>query len=430
MRLLNVETYELKNIEQSVPAYAILSHRWYEEEITLESLNAAQLKNTQEWSPQLDKIRGACARATEAGLKWVWIDSCCINQNSAKELSQSINSMFQWYQKAAVCYTYLSDVVSSTPGSNIFERHETKGQPGGKHSEWFERGWTLQELLAPRKMIFFDRNWQKIGTRAELVTEISRITSIEAQYLTGGEEFRNACIATKLSWQAGRRTTEVEDIAYSLVGVLGVQLGPIYGEGRQAFQRLQEEILRTQFDESIFAWTVPAGSLPSHSRPWASDQWGLLAPSPDCFMNSRDITVNGPSKRRPPFGIATTAEGVRFPMAPKDRRMIPGWIFLVTYLAGVLGVFPLAFYQKYRHNHRKYFPLTLNCWRKDQFGKLKAVQVFISRDTKGDQLWRRCNYAELGSANKVPSCMDSFGKSLCRDITILQPTGIEWPTDS
>ena len=267
MRLLNVQTYELKDIRQSA-TYAILSHRWYEEEITLESLNAAQLKNTRERSPQLDKIRGACARAKEDGLQWVWIDSCCINKDSSQELSRSINSMFQWYQKAAVCYTYLSDVVSSTPGADVFERQETKRQPRKRYSEWFERGWTLQELLAPPKMRFFDRKWRLIGTRAELKTAISRITGIGARYLTGTEDFRNASIATRLSWQAGRRTTEVEDIAYSLVGLLGVRLIPTYGEGSQAFQRLQEEILKTQPDESIFAWTAPAGSLPRHSRPW------------------------------------------------------------------------------------------------------------------------------------------------------------------
>lgn len=79
MRLLNVETYELKDIIENVP-YAILSHRWYKEEITFEALNGAQLKNTEEQSIQADEIRSTCARAKDDGLDWVWIDSCCINK--------------------------------------------------------------------------------------------------------------------------------------------------------------------------------------------------------------------------------------------------------------------------------------------------------------------------------------------------------------
>jgi hypothetical protein len=130
--------------------------------------------------------------------------------------------MFQWYQNAAACYTYLSDVVSSSPGTGLFQPCETGDPPTRKQSEWFERGWTLQELLAPLNMTFFDRNWQRIGTRAELASEISRITCINARNLTGAEDFRNASIAARLSWQAFRKTTKIEDIAYSLVGVLDV----------------------------------------------------------------------------------------------------------------------------------------------------------------------------------------------------------------
>lgn len=420
MRLLNVETYELKDFLQSA-TYAILSHRWYGDEITFQTLNTTQLRNTQERSPQLDKIRGTCARAKEDGLKWVWIDSCCINKESSQELNESINSMFQWYQEAAVCYTYLSDVLSPARGESPFRPQEAPGSVGRKHSEWFERGWTLQELLAPRKMRFYDRNWQLIGSRAQLATEISRITGIDAPFLTGEQDFHNASIATKLSWQADRRTTKVEDIAYSLVGVIGVMLVPSYGEGRLAFQRLQGEILRTLNDESIFAWTAPQGSLPKHSLPWPSDQWGLLAPSPDCFRNSRDITINGASQRRPPGHISTTPEGVRFPMPSKDLQTInPSWGLFYALVPPFLGPFMFLAYFKYKHSHRKVFPLTLNCWRKDQAGELRALRVFLCRDTKGDQEWRRCNCAELGLANKVPVSATST------DISVLQPTGIRW----
>ncbi|EXJ84345.1 hypothetical protein A1O3_05012 [Capronia epimyces CBS 606.96] len=423
MRLLNVKTYELKELKDIGPntEYAILSHRWYTEEITFQTLSAAQLKNIEEQSPQLDKIRGACARAEEKKLDWIWIDSCCINRDSSQELQESINSMFRWYQQARVCYTYLSDVEISTPSADLFDRLETEGQRGGRPSEWFERGWTLQELLAPREMEFFDRHWQPMGTRAELTADISRITGIEARYLTGTEEFRNASIATRLSWQVGRRTSKEEDIAYSLAGLFGIQFMTSYTEGiYEAFQHLQRKIIsRPSFDESLFAWTAPAGSLPPHNRSWAADQWGLLAPSIDCFEKSGDITVDGPSKRRPPSGITTTSEGVKFPMPIKDLQTTPQWPYWAS-IPTVIGPYMWLVVKYWRHLCRQYFPLTLNCWRKNEAGQLKAVRVFLLRDTS-DLEWRRGRCAELGSANKVPSTRPYV------DVLILQPAGVRDP---
>jgi hypothetical protein len=219
-------------------------------------------------NPQIDKIRNTCRVAREDKLEWVWIDSCCINKDSSEELNRSINAMFKWYQEAAVCYTFLSDVLSS-------EKHKTttfKRVSSEKDSEWFERGWTLQELLAPRTMKIFDANWLPMGTRAQLAPEIERVTGIEARFLDGSEKFRTASIATRLSWQARRRTTEEEEMAYSLLGVLGVSLVPLYGEGRQSFLKLQQELLKTYRDESIFAWTAPASRLPKHDRQWDQSQ--------------------------------------------------------------------------------------------------------------------------------------------------------------
>lgn len=351
-------------------------------------------------------------------------------------MNESINSIFQWYQKAVVCYTYLSDVLTSTTGADLFRPLETEGQPAREYSEWFERGWTLQELLAPRKMRFFDRDWQLIGTRAELASDISRITGIEARYLTGRSDFLNASSATRLSWQAGRRTTKIEDIAYSLVGLLDVQLVPIYGEGRQTFQRLQKEILGRHLDESIFAWTAPAGSLPSHSLPSASDQWGLLAPSPDCLKKSRDIVINGPWISRPSGHIQTTPEGAMFPISLKDLRTYnPAILAGVHILTMPTIIVPLGLlaYAKYRDTHCEVFPLTLNCWRKDEYGQRKAIQIFIRRDAKGDQLWRRCRCDELGDANRTQYNTPNrrFGKaSNWRDITIRQPNGVRWPVEA
>lgn len=422
MRLLNASTYELRDFRQraSRPRYAILSHRWFTEEITFNNLNPVELRDGNVSTPQLDKIRGTCRIARGDKLEWVWIDSCCINKDSSEELNRSINSMFKWYQEAAVCYTYLPDVVTSG---------QSKALGAFEDSEWFERGWTLQELLAPRTMKFFDKNWLAMGTRSQLSTEIGRITGIEASFLDGSETFRTASIATRMSWQARRRTTEEEDIAYSLLGIMGVSLVPTYGDGKQAFLKLQQELLKTYRDESLFAWTAPRRGLPRHDRQWGPGEWGLLAPWVDCFQDCRDVIITGKTRDRPSGGIAPTAEGVKFPIPMSELSSNRTWKgMLSVFLPPFLGPFLWLGIHTYLHAHRREWSLTLNCWKPDHTGALKPIQVFLCRDSRGDEFWRRCRSGDLGSANRIPSSKRQ-GMFYTKDITIIQPTGVWWPLE-
>ncbi|KAL9621542.1 MAG: hypothetical protein Q9160_004072 [Pyrenula sp. 1 TL-2023] len=428
MRLLNVTTFELREFRQraSRPKYAILSHRWFDQEITFDSFSASDLQDGRLRTPQLDKIRGTCRIAKGDKLEWVWIDSCCINKDSSEELNRSLNSMFKWYQEAEVCYTYLSDVLAADQKQANFKRSDS-----GKDSEWFERGWTLQELIAPRTMKFFDKNWVSMGTRAQLAKEISSITGIEVQILDGSEAFRSASLATRLSWQARRKTTEEEDMVYGLLGLMGVSLVPTYGEGRQAFTRLQQELLKTYRDESIFAWKAQGRHLPQHDRQWSQGQWGLLAPWVDCFQDSRDIVHNGSGKMRDrPGGISITAGGVKFPMSRKELGSVaPRWFVFSAFLPPFLGPFIWEGIRKYRHAHRLEWSLTLNCWQRNNVGELKQVQIFLTRDSRGDEYWRRCRADHLGLVERVPSHGIKHAL-MTQDITIIQPTGVWWPAEA
>lgn len=204
-----------------------------------------------------DKITKACAHAASQGSKYIWIDTCCIDKSDISELSEAINSMFRWYQSATKCYAYLADVADVSLPKD--------GEPGEdasifRASRWFTRGWTLQELLAPNVLEFLDCEWNVIGSRDDWAIEIEKATGIQRQHLT---EFRYCCLATKLSWAANRQTTRIEDQSYSLLGLLGVHMPLIYGEGEKAFIRLQHELIRTYNDESIFVWN----SLPNTLRP-------------------------------------------------------------------------------------------------------------------------------------------------------------------
>ena len=181
-------------------------------------------------------------------------DSCCINKESSAELSEAVNSMYNWYREAKTCYAYLRDT------------HRIDGIAGLKTSVWFGRGWTLQELVAPRRLSFYDQHWQPMGTKRKMADEIAQQTKIDVQILKGETKLREYNVAQKMTWAAGRQTTRIEDQAYCLMGLFDVNMPLLYGEGNKAFIRLQEEIIRKDDDHTIFAWELtfqsggPAGS--------------------------------------------------------------------------------------------------------------------------------------------------------------------------
>ncbi|KAI1323162.1 HET-domain-containing protein [Xylariaceae sp. FL0255] len=312
MRLLNTWTFEVEYIPESriqLEPYAILSHRWLgdDEEIKFQDIHkysyALQSGERPFVLPQLDKIRGACDVARGKALRWLWMDTCCIDKTDTREYAEAINSMFRWYRDAKLCITYLSDVQNkyrrSSLGRDIF-----RGSPGQRDrvSTWFSRGWTLQELLAPSELEFYDMDWNFIGTKRELASAIAEVTSISPPILTGQIPLSNASIAQKMSWMSGRQTTHPEDMAYSMIGIFNITMPFIYGEsGARAFRRLQEILLASpSMDESLFAWRMPSKALHSGKdkatladSDWEQVEWGLLADSPDWFAGSGDIEIPG-----------------------------------------------------------------------------------------------------------------------------------------
>ncbi|KAI0975174.1 heterokaryon incompatibility protein-domain-containing protein [Xylaria arbuscula] len=240
MRLINVNTLLISEFfnDYDVPRYAILSHTWSSEEVTLQEIQNPQ---SARGKGGLDKIKAVCKVAKRNGLDWIWVDTCCIDKASSAELSAAINSMFRYYQESTECYAYLDDVTLSEGW-----------EPSLGRSRWFTRGWTLQELLAPRELQFFDHKWERLGTRSSLSQLLSQITRIPEEVLVGSRSVFDFNVYERLRWAAGRRTTRVEDMAYCLIGLFDVNMPLLYGEGRKAFARLQLEILQRNYDPSIF----------------------------------------------------------------------------------------------------------------------------------------------------------------------------------
>lgn len=257
MRLLNTRTRKLEEFfEKDVPNYAILSHTWGKDEIIFNDFDA-------ELGPRRSsaKIEGCCAQALSDGLEYVWIDTCCIDKSSSAELSEAINSMFGWYENAEVCYIFLSDMQSVFIESAEFQ-----------NSRWFTRGWTLQELLAPPSVMFYNASWKtlkysdnhypyQLENVSFLGILLAKITGIRADIIEGHAPLTSASVAERMSWASSRQTTRVEDTAYCLLGLFGIAMPMIYGEGGKAFFRLQEEIVRSVHDHSIFAFGYGLSAL-------------------------------------------------------------------------------------------------------------------------------------------------------------------------
>ncbi|KAF2451244.1 hypothetical protein P171DRAFT_459358 [Karstenula rhodostoma CBS 690.94] len=275
IRLLHIidkafkEFYEL----ESVPPYAILSHRWKHAQRN-GKYRALELSHSEFLAGTGDdrgygKIDKACkavhdlSQKLELELQWIWIDSCCIDKNNNEEHSEAINCMYEWYARSYVCIAYLDD-------ADPFDESNP--------SEWYKRGWTLQELIAPERVLFYNKDWIGCGSRNDYNPgvygrhsfqnrsgEIAAITRIDATLLklTTRMEIKRrldsipAC--QKMSWASDRRTTKGEDMAYCLIGIFDIpQMYLKRGEGRRAFIRLQEEIIKQSNDLTLLAWTTIA----------------------------------------------------------------------------------------------------------------------------------------------------------------------------
>ncbi|OCK72981.1 HET-domain-containing protein, partial [Lepidopterella palustris CBS 459.81] len=212
------------------PPYAILSHTWTEgQEVTYNELVAGTRKDKNKAG--YGKIRFCVDKAAQDGLEYSWVDTCCIDKSTSDELSTAINSMFRWYQRASKCYVYLSDVQCRITWIDAFRR-----------SIWFTRGWTLQELIAPPTVEFFSKEGKRLGSKISLEPEIYKITKVPIGALRG-QCLSEFSVDERISWATKRKTTVKEDKAYCLLGIFGVFMPLIYGEGEAyATLRLREEI--------------------------------------------------------------------------------------------------------------------------------------------------------------------------------------------
>jgi hypothetical protein len=238
-----------KDFVDDAPRYAILSHTWGvdEDEVTFNDLENGSGTSKAGYA----KLQFCGKQAKKDGLEYFWVDTCCINKANHAELSEAIASMFRWYRDAQHCYVYLSDVSVS---NNSFSQPQQTWEPAFRKSRWFTRGWTLQELIAPRSVKFFSQEEELLGDKRMLEQQIQEITGVPVTALSGSP-LTQFSIEERLRWAVKRNTKRKEDQAYCLLGIFDIFIPLIYGEGDHAFIRLKEEIEK-RFGKINIAVTV------------------------------------------------------------------------------------------------------------------------------------------------------------------------------
>ena len=299
MRLINVNTREFEEFyEDCTPPYAILSHTWDgDDEVTFQDMKDMMVSSSSPGSAPakkgFTKINETCrlALTVEPRIEYAWVDTCCIDKSSSAELTESINSMFKWYANSTVCFVHLADLSP-----------DVEFKQGIQQCKWITRGWTLQEVVAPAHVRFYDAEWKFRGMKKKLYQELADATGIPTRLFQMNTKISGYPIAQRMSWASKRKTTRVEDTAYCLLGILEVNMPLIYGEGTMAFRRLQEEVIKRNNDLTIFAWNPPGDA----DGPGICS---MLATSPAEFLNSAHVVLHVMQEISPEFVL--TNKGLR-----------------------------------------------------------------------------------------------------------------------
>lgn len=276
MLLLDTASLELCEFGGDAPPYATFSAKWEDGGVVHEDLCSPQ---TAPQRPAFQSLQRACSECQSRGLRWLWNDAVCIRKSSTA-LSESLNSLAEIYRKGRLCIVYLHDLIDT-------KAYDFDVEGALSRCSWMKHVWMLPHLIFSTVLHFYDGQWKYIGSKEELIPELSRITSVNEGVLKDSDQLENYPNSTKMSWASGLSADPIEDTAYSLLPIFNVNLDIKYGEGMESFLRLQEEILRNTSDYSLLAWQ------PLPDQPYR----GILAHSPLEYNHFKNKPMESPSLR-------------------------------------------------------------------------------------------------------------------------------------
>ncbi|KAI6156833.1 hypothetical protein BKA82DRAFT_3966222, partial [Pisolithus tinctorius] len=197
-----------------------------------------------------EKLRNFCQETRRIGYRWAWSDTCCIDKSMDLILNHSLTSMYKWYADSAATLVFLADVAHlSKPGDLA-------------HSVWMTRAWTLQELLSPNVIFFYDSEWEPyLGDTdsnhkesPEIMEELADAIKVSrGTIVTFSPD--DLGVREKLRLASTRNATVEEDVAYSLIGIFKSEIRPHYDEGADALGYLLEEIVDRSGEVTVLAWS-------------------------------------------------------------------------------------------------------------------------------------------------------------------------------
>jgi hypothetical protein len=259
-RLLHTETLEVQGFgDEALPKYAAVSHTWSDEDLVLADLDD---RDCARQKVGYEKLLQLCVISrTIYNLQWVWIDTICVDHSSEAEVEEAVQAEFKLFRDSEICLAHLDDVFWPTEGHSATDSCQdiTRSDADvvrllGK-SKWMKRCWTLPELIASKRLIFYDKEWNLIGSKTSLLSALVELTQIDRDVLEDGDGVFKVPVARRMAYAAYRITRRQEDVAYALLGIFGVNIPTQYGEGpTRAFHRLQDAILKHKPDGSMFAW--------------------------------------------------------------------------------------------------------------------------------------------------------------------------------
>ena len=310
--------------------YVMLSHRWEEPEPLLRDI---QDKDIYELDPVgiIAKLRSFCETARDAGFRWAWVDTCCIDQTNNVEVQRAVTSMFVWYRRSALTIVYLSDVPPSSKSGALAK------------SVWNTRGWTVQEFLAPNIVLFYQNDWTLyLDDRSPnhkdsgaIMKELGDATGIDARDLVAFDPGMTGA-RTRLQWVSMRITKFPEDIAYSLFGIFRVNNLPvIYGETRQsALGRLLQEVVAQSGDITCLDWFGKSSEfnscLPANIASYGAPPSALPSPLSEDDIQTSVSSLRDAGAVEAASRLYTILEHQSAPRFAHRRLHLPCIIFPVT----------------------------------------------------------------------------------------------------
>ncbi|KAI3549400.1 HET domain-containing protein [Colletotrichum filicis] len=283
MKLIHTQSYQLSEVADfNIPPFAVLSYA----PAALFPCDSQQVLSQRTATHFNNTILQACQKADARGLQFLWFGSVCVDKTSSLGLQHAVSYSFRLLQAATVCFVYLQDLL---PSSASLEESW-----GG--CRYWKRSWTLQELIAPPNVEFFDANWNFLGAKSSpgLLDLLQTVTRIDKSTLTDNNAFSRVAIGVRLSWAAGREATRAEDAAYSLAGITGVNMSVRYGEGLdQAFARLVKKIISVNMDGSIFAWTSNDDQFARGLLPRSTSEFCHLLETSDFPLSQQSWAFEG-----------------------------------------------------------------------------------------------------------------------------------------